>query len=81
MMSLTFVLWSVTQAYMSSLAFALCFAIVRNLCGREHDDTMDDLDVNMTIWDTFLSTTLQAAVQLGQDYEAIFLELCGTVIK
>ena len=31
---------------------------------------MDDLDVNMAIWGIFLNTTLQAAVHLGQDYEA-----------
>ena len=31
---------------------------------------MDDLDVNAAIWGIFLNTTLQAAVHLGQDYEA-----------
>ena len=31
---------------------------------------MDDLDVNMAIRGIFLNTTLQAAVHLGQDYEA-----------
>ena len=46
------------------------FSIVRNIYGREHDDPMDDLDVNMAIWSIFLNTTLQAAVHLGQDYEA-----------
>ena len=46
------------------------FSIVRNICGREHDDPVDDLDVNMDIWGIFLNTTLQAAVHLGQDYEA-----------
>ena len=45
-------------------------SIVRNIYGREHDDPMDGLDVNMAIWGTFLGTTLQAAVYLGQDYEA-----------
>ena len=35
--------------------------------GREHDDPMDDLDVNMAIWGIFLNTTLQATVHLGQD--------------
>ena len=48
------------------------FSIVRNISGRgrEHDDPMDDLDVNMTMWCIFLNTTLRAAVHLGQDYEA-----------
>ena len=27
------------------------FSIVREIYGREHDDPMDDLDVNMAIWD------------------------------
>ena len=31
---------------------------------------MDDLDVNMAVWGIFLKTTLQAAVHLGQDYDA-----------
>ena len=31
---------------------------------------MEDLDVNMAIWGIFLNTTLQAAVHLGQHYEA-----------
>ena len=46
------------------------FLIVRNIYGREHDDLMDDLDVNLTIWGIFLKTTLRAAVHLGQDYDA-----------
>ena len=46
------------------------FSIVREIYGREHDDTMDDVDVNMAIWSIFLNATVQAAVDLGQDYEA-----------
>ena len=46
------------------------FSIVREIYGREHDDPMDDLDVNTAIRDIFLNTTLRAAVHLGQDYEA-----------
>ena len=46
------------------------FSIVREIYGREHDDPVDDLDVNMTIWGIFLNATLRAAVHLGQDYEA-----------
>ena len=46
------------------------FTSVRVIYVREHDDPMDDLDVNMAIWSMFLNTTLRAAVHLGQDYEA-----------
>ena len=45
-------------------------SIVRGIYGREHDDPMDSLDVNMATWRVFLNTTLRAAVHLGQDYEA-----------
>ena len=46
------------------------FSIVREIYGREHDDPMDDLDVNMASWCIFLNATLRAAVHLGQDCEA-----------
>ena len=46
------------------------FSIVKEIYGREHDDPMDDLDVNMAVWGIFLNATLRAAVHLGQDYEA-----------
>ena len=46
------------------------FSIVRDIHGREHDDPMDDLDVNMAIWGIFLNATLRAAVHFGQDNEA-----------
>ena len=46
------------------------FAIVRGIYGREHDDPMDDLDVNVAIWGIILNATLRAAVHLGQDHEA-----------
>ena len=46
------------------------FSIVREIYGREHDDPMDDLDVNMAIWSVFLNVTLRAAVHLVQDNEA-----------
>ena len=45
------------------------FSIVREISGREHDDPMDDVDVNMAIWSIFLNATLRAAVDLGRDYE------------
>ena len=64
------------------------FSIVRRIYGREHDDLMDHLDVNMAFWCIFLNTTLRAAVHLGQDHEANLryvqessLEQCGTVIQ
>ena len=37
--------------------------------GREHDDLLDDLDVNVAVWGIFLNATLRAAVHFGQDYE------------
>ena len=41
-----------------------------SIYGREHDDPMDDLDVNMVIGGFFLNATLRAAAHLGQDQEA-----------
>ena len=46
------------------------FSTVRGSTDEEHDDLMNDLDVNMAIWCTFLNATLRAAVHLGQDHEA-----------
>ena len=46
------------------------FSNDRKIYGREHDDPKDDLDVKKAVWSVFLNTTLQAAVHLGQDYEA-----------
>ena len=46
------------------------FSIVREIYGREHDDTMDDVDVNIGFLVYILNATLRAAVHLGQDYEA-----------
>ena len=46
------------------------FSIVRGIYGREHDDPVDDLDVNVANWGIFLNATLRAAVHLGQDHEA-----------
>ena len=45
------------------------FSVVRRIYEREHDDPMNDLDVNVATWDTFLNATLRAAVHLGQDCE------------
>ena len=46
------------------------FSIVRRIYGREHDDFVGDLDVNIATWSIFLNATLGAAVHLGQDCEA-----------
>ena len=46
------------------------FSIVKWIYGREHDDFVDDLDVNMAFCCIFLNATLRAAVHLGQDHEA-----------
>ena len=46
------------------------FSIVRGIHGREHDDPMTDLDVNMATWSIFLNTTLRATVHFGQDHGA-----------
>ena len=43
--------------------------VLKGIYGREHDDPMNDLDVNMAIWSVFLNATLRAAVHLGQDYD------------
>ena len=45
-------------------------SIVREIYGREHDDPVDDLDVNAAIWGIFLNATLRAIVHLGLDHAA-----------
>ena len=56
------------------------FSIVRKIYGRERDDPMDDLDVNMAIWGIFLNATLRAAVHLEPDHEAnLRYVLCNSV--
>ena len=42
----------------------------QGIYGREHDDPMDDLEVNMATWGISLNASLRAAVHLGQDFEA-----------
>ena len=46
------------------------FKMVREIYGRERDDPMNDLEVNMTMLGIFLNATLRAAIHLGHDYEA-----------
>ena len=43
------------------------YSIFRKIYDRSHTDNLNDLDVNIAIWDIFMNTTLQAAVH-GQDY-------------
>ena len=51
-------------------------------------DSMEDLDVNLAIWEMFVNTTLRAAVHLGKDFDTNFkickeksLENCGTAFQ
>ena len=46
------------------------FSMVRKIYGKQPGDPMEDLNVNLAMWGMFMDTTLQAAVHLGQDYEA-----------
>ena len=46
------------------------FSIVRRIFGREHDDPMNDLNVNLSFWEHISECHPRAAVHLGQDYEA-----------
>ena len=42
---------------------------MRQTLGRQPDDDMLEIDVNMVISCIFMSATMKAAVHLGQDYE------------
>ena len=51
-------------------------------------DSMEDLDVNLAIWEMFVNTTLRASVHLGKDFDMNFkickessLEHCGTAFQ
>ena len=44
---------------------------VRQKLGRQQDDDILEIDVNMMIWGMFMSATTKAAVHLGQDYQEI----------
>ena len=43
-------------------------SMVWKICLRQLGDLMKDLNVNVSIWGTFMNATLQAAVHLGKDY-------------
>ena len=43
--------------------------MVRKIYGRQLGDPMEDLNVNLANWGTFMNTTLRAAVHLGKDYD------------
>ena len=44
------------------------FSMVRKIYGRQPDDPMEDVNVNLAVWGMFMSTTLQAVVHLGRSY-------------
>ena len=44
---------------------------VRQKLGRQQDDDILEIDVNMMIWGMFMSATTKGAVHLGQDYQEI----------
>ena len=46
------------------------FDIVKKIYGRESNNPMKDLDVNVAIWGVFMNATLGAAVRLGDDHDA-----------
>ena len=43
------------------------YSSARRKLGRQLEDDMLEVDVNMMIWGTFMSATMKAAVHLGQD--------------
>ena len=45
---------------------------VRQKHGRQPEDDMLEMDINMMIWGIFMSATLKAAVHRGQDRQEIF---------
>ena len=53
----------ISTAYVSHLEKV--FSNVRQKFGRKPGDNMEDLDVNTSIWRTFMTATLRAAVLLG----------------
>ena len=45
------------------------YSDVRQKFGRQPEDDMLEIDVNMVIWGIFMSATMKAAVHLGQYYQ------------
>ena len=45
------------------------FSMVRKINGKQPGDLMEDLNVNLAIWEMFMNTTLRAALHLGKDYD------------
>ena len=43
------------------------FSMVRKIYGRNSDDPLKDLNVNLAIWGMLMNSTLRAAVHLGKD--------------
>ena len=54
---------------------------LETIYGRQLGDPMKDLVVNLAIWGQFLNATLQAAVHLGQDYDANLRYVKNTLWK
>ena len=53
-----------TSHYMEAV-----FPMVRKIHGKQPDDPMEGLNVNLAIWGMFMNTTLRAAFHLGKDYD------------
>ena len=56
-------------------------SMIRRICGRQPGDLVKDWDVNAAIWRMFMNATLQAAVYLGQDYDANLRYVKNTLWK
>ena len=54
---------------------------VRQKLGRQPEDNMLEIDVNMMIWRIFMSATMKAAVHLGQDYQENFTILAEIITE
>ena len=52
-----------------SLQTISCTETVHDINGRQSDDPMEDLDVNVATWRIFMNATLKVAVHLGNDHD------------
>ena len=52
------------------------FSVVRNIYGHEHDDPMDDLDVNMALWGIFM---IEQQFILDKTMRRIRIIVCNSV--
>ena len=44
-------------------------SMARKIYGKQPGDPMEDLNVNLAIWELYKNTTLRAAVHLGKDHD------------